>query len=252
MSGQVNNSRRLFTIKDWFKKCVFYKSRFASIVLDLVLWPLGLAQPPRWCSCFPVVLEATHEVSQGPLKGTVSAQKALQGSEKETRELLGGTEETCVSSTREHWFALQANQWFFPKRKQEKIVSGHTWRMCKCFPGSQMPLGTWSGLGGRAWAKNSSGPSCQLHRCCIRSGSASLQRVRLAANSILFCFLFVKNHQFACKANRWPHVGERLLSSIPQPSTHLVLGFQNYRETRVHSQVSCARHGGPQDFFKTS
>ena len=30
----------------------------------------------------------------------------------ETRELLGGTEENSVSSTRIHWFALQANQWF--------------------------------------------------------------------------------------------------------------------------------------------
>ena len=34
-----------------------------------------------------------HEASRGPLKGVVSAQKALQGSETETRELLGGTEE---------------------------------------------------------------------------------------------------------------------------------------------------------------
>ena len=39
-----------------------------------------------------------HEASQGPLKGTVSAQKALQGSESETRELQGGTEENTVSA----------------------------------------------------------------------------------------------------------------------------------------------------------
>ena len=31
------------------------------------------------------------------MKGTVSAQKALQGSETETRELLGGTEENSLS-----------------------------------------------------------------------------------------------------------------------------------------------------------
>ena len=35
-------------------------------------------------------------MSQGPLKGTMSAQKALQGSKTETRELLGGTEENSV------------------------------------------------------------------------------------------------------------------------------------------------------------
>ena len=39
--------------------------------------------------------EATHKVSQGPLKGVVSVQiqKALQGSGTDTWELPGGTEE---------------------------------------------------------------------------------------------------------------------------------------------------------------
>ena len=36
---------------------------------------------------------------EGPWKGAVSAQKALRGSVMETRELLGGTEENCVSLT---------------------------------------------------------------------------------------------------------------------------------------------------------
>ena len=49
-----------------------------------------------------VVPEATHKASQGPLKGAVSAQKALQGSETETRELLGGVEEKSVSLLRGH------------------------------------------------------------------------------------------------------------------------------------------------------
>ena len=34
-----------------------------------------------------------HEASQGPFKGAVSAQKAIQGSETETSELVVGTEE---------------------------------------------------------------------------------------------------------------------------------------------------------------
>ena len=34
-----------------------------------------------------------HKVNWGPLIGPVSAEKALQGSEMETSELLGGTEE---------------------------------------------------------------------------------------------------------------------------------------------------------------
>ena len=52
------------------------------------------------CPCFSVALEATHEASQGPLKGAMSAQKSLQGFETEARELLGGTEEDSVSPTR--------------------------------------------------------------------------------------------------------------------------------------------------------
>ena len=37
-----------------------------------------------------------HRASQGPLRGTVSAQKALQGYETETTELLGGKEENSI------------------------------------------------------------------------------------------------------------------------------------------------------------
>ena len=47
-----------------------------------------------------VVPEAMHEASRGLLKG--SAKKALQGSETETWELLGGMEEKRISHTRGH------------------------------------------------------------------------------------------------------------------------------------------------------
>ena len=68
-----------------------------------VAWegPLCLARHTWRCPCFSVVPEATHEASRGPLKGAVSAQKALQGSETETRELLGGTEEKSATPTHE-------------------------------------------------------------------------------------------------------------------------------------------------------
>ena len=61
------------------------------------------------------------EASRGSLKGAVLAQKALQGSETETRELLEGTEENSVSPMRGHCFALQANQRFFHNMETEKI-----------------------------------------------------------------------------------------------------------------------------------
>ena len=44
----------------------------------------------------------------------MSTQKALQGSEKKMRELLGGTEENNVSP-------MRGNNDFFPKRKQKKV-----------------------------------------------------------------------------------------------------------------------------------
>ena len=49
-----------------------------------------------------VVPEATHAASRGTLKAAVSAQKVLEGSETETRELLGGTEVKSVSPTKGH------------------------------------------------------------------------------------------------------------------------------------------------------
>ena len=45
-----------------------------------------------------------HEASRGPLKGAMSAEKALQVSQTEMRELLGGTEENVLHKE------LQANQ----------------------------------------------------------------------------------------------------------------------------------------------
>ena len=52
-------------------------SRFASIVLDTVKGPPHLVQHINKVLESPVP-EATHDASQGPLKGAVSAQKALR------------------------------------------------------------------------------------------------------------------------------------------------------------------------------
>ena len=73
-----------------------------SVVVDGVLGPPRLARHTSRCPCISVVPEAAHEASRGPLKGAASAQKVLQVSETETRELLGGTEEYSVSPTRGH------------------------------------------------------------------------------------------------------------------------------------------------------
>ena len=68
-----------------------------------------------------------YQASQGPLKDTVSAQKAHQGSETETRELLGGTGENRVS--RRGVIDLPARQIndFSQKKETEKnLVSDQT------------------------------------------------------------------------------------------------------------------------------
>ena len=69
------------------------QSRFAPIGLDSVLGLPRLAQHTYRCPCISVVPDAKQRASRGPLMGAASAQKALQGSKTETRELLGGTEE---------------------------------------------------------------------------------------------------------------------------------------------------------------
>ena len=78
-----------------------------QLFLDGVLGPTRLAWYTWWCPCFSVVPEVTYEASWGHC---VSSKKALQGSEMETRELLGGTVENRVWG---YCFALHVNQWFF-------------------------------------------------------------------------------------------------------------------------------------------
>ena len=59
--------------------------------------------PPR--QGYTIVCSSSQQLPRlhlRPLKGAVSAQKALRGSETETRELLGGTEENSVSQMRGH------------------------------------------------------------------------------------------------------------------------------------------------------
>ena len=65
-----------------------------SVVLYSVLGPLRLAQNTS------VNPEARVQDLQVALKGTVSAEKALQGFETKTRELLAETEDNSVSLTR--------------------------------------------------------------------------------------------------------------------------------------------------------
>ena len=67
-----------------------------------------------------MVLKATHEASQRPLKSTVLAQKALQGSETETRELLRGMEENSVSPKRVIDLSSRQIMICFNKRGTEK------------------------------------------------------------------------------------------------------------------------------------
>ena len=72
------------------------QSRLASCVFDGVLGPPHQAGTPDGVLIF-VVPKATQEASRGLFQGAVSAQKDLEVSETELRELLGGREEFCVS-----------------------------------------------------------------------------------------------------------------------------------------------------------
>ena len=58
-------------------------------------------------------ISGTQRMRRGHLIGAVPAQKVLKGSETETRELLGGTEEKGISLTRVHSPAHRENQRVF-------------------------------------------------------------------------------------------------------------------------------------------
>ena len=85
-------------------KCVFHKHAIKARVSCSCSFCVVLARP--W---FFVVPEATHKVSQGPLKGAVSAQKALQGSETESRDFSWEERKRKV-------FPRQGLLWFFTHR----------------------------------------------------------------------------------------------------------------------------------------
>ena len=101
--GLVNNSVLfcwLFTIKGRCRKVRLqqHKIKVLRQVLLTVSQDLCVERTHTWrCPFISEGPVATHEGIRWPLKGTVSAQKNLQGSETETRDLLGGTEGKKVS-----------------------------------------------------------------------------------------------------------------------------------------------------------
>ena len=72
------------------QKCVFNKCSLCQMFLTVsyVVGPPCLAHNAWRCPCISVVPKQRTHQGWGPLKGIVSAQKALQESEKDTRELL--------------------------------------------------------------------------------------------------------------------------------------------------------------------
>ena len=97
-----------------FSKCT--ESRFASAVCDSVLEPLRLSRHTWQYPCFYLVLLAMQEERGRSLKGALSAQKAFQGSETETRELLGGTEEVFPQWGVINLPSWQINDFFYIKQ----------------------------------------------------------------------------------------------------------------------------------------
>ena len=69
------------------------QSRFASALFDGVLGALHLVRLTLRC---PSISRSNARGRRRLLKGALSSKKALQGSETETEELQGGTEEKSV------------------------------------------------------------------------------------------------------------------------------------------------------------
>ena len=85
----------IFTIKDQGKKVCFYKHTI-KVSVSCSWWcpRTSSSSAPHLTVSFYLCRSGSNtRLSQGPLKGAVSAQRALQGSEKDVRELLLGRKE---------------------------------------------------------------------------------------------------------------------------------------------------------------
>ena len=71
-------------------------------------------------SLYVILVGSNARGKSRPEKGAVSAQKALQGSETETRELLGGTDENSVSPMRGSLICPPGKSMIFHKKETEK------------------------------------------------------------------------------------------------------------------------------------
>ena len=184
---------------------------------------------------------------------------------------------------RGHWFALQANQWFFNKKPTEwysvSVARPEVgWGLC------DPKLLQWEHdhLVGRGLLVDQ-----QVLEGLVRlvdfedmlrvfrgwGRARGWGQLGLATNSISFCFLLVKYYWFAWRANQWPLIGELLFSSVPSSNSLVSVSdpwrafwadtapFKGPRlascvasgitEKQGHCQVCRARHGGSRTLSRT-
>ena len=109
-----------FTIMNCWKKWVFLtstQSRLASVVVDIVLVPQRLARH-TWVDWWQIseVPEATHDKK----KSIVSAQKALQGTNKDQESCQEEMMTAISFSIKGHWFGLKEKSKILYKKHTEK------------------------------------------------------------------------------------------------------------------------------------
>ena len=107
------------------KKWVFYKRTIKVCVSCSwqCLWDWR-GTPNGQCPCFSIVPDTKHEASRGPLKGTVSPQKALQGSVTEMVIAGWNWREKYFSDKGSLICSRKINYFYFTKKETEKIELG--------------------------------------------------------------------------------------------------------------------------------
>ena len=107
---------------------VVFWQRNINIYTSCFQWHNGISKPSHCTSvtaqfsCFSIVLEEMSRRGWRPLKGAVSAQKALQEAETETRELLIRTEDNNIIPGDEGSLICQ-----LPSRQMNFFVSRFLW-----------------------------------------------------------------------------------------------------------------------------
>jgi len=115
-SGLVTNSilfRWLFKIKDWCKKVPFQRTHNQGLHQLLLMVSWNLCSAPSAAHLVVSCSSGSNTRVEGPWRAPCQLKKPFKGPRRRRRSCWEELQRIVFPPTRGHWFALQANHWFF-------------------------------------------------------------------------------------------------------------------------------------------